>query len=200
MISCVKCSFKVNNKMRFSIAKNFCPSCGSNLLSDLDFNEINAINKKLQSQDFIITLSNQLNKDLVQNLVYDLSIFFKFDLDKVYKREVSEITIASPSDETDLASIPNEDLETSDDQDEAEEKPKVNHKPIARAQSLSHLRDEVRREMVTSRESDDMDDDLDDMDDEESDEPVDERVARLKRVYETSPTLKKSFKGISRIG
>ena len=77
MISCTKCSFKVNNKMRFSIAKNFCPSCGSNLLSDLDFNEINAINKKLQSQDFIITLSNQINKDLVKNLVYDLSIFCK---------------------------------------------------------------------------------------------------------------------------
>ena len=82
MLSCQKCNFKILPKMRFALVKNFCPSCGGTLLSDLDSHEINVINKKLQAQDFMATLSEQLNKDLVQNLIYDLSIFIKFDLKK----------------------------------------------------------------------------------------------------------------------
>jgi len=192
MITCIKCNFKVNNKMRFSIAKNFCPSCGSNLLSDATFNEINAVNKKLQSQDFIVTLSNQLNKELVQNLVYDLSIFFKFELERMYKTETSysspgEVSQSSSSEENDFS----EDDEVGEIIDE--ESQKAIHKPIARSQILSSIREEVRREVS---EEPDEDDDFEEGDEEE----IDERVARLKKAYENSPTLKKTFKGISRIG
>lgn len=194
MITCIKCNFKVNNKMRFSIAKNFCPSCGSNLLSDATFSEINAINKKLQSQDFLINLSNQLNKDLVQNLIYDLSIFFKFELEKIYKTETStqmQSEITPPSSQIEESHDSDvEERETSDE----EERAKIPHKPIARSQMLSSIRDEVRKELEDDFDSED------DFEEDDDGEEVDERVARLKKVYETSPTLKKTFKGISRIG
>ena len=192
MITCIKCNFKVNNKMRFSIAKNFCPSCGSNLLSDATFNEINAVNKKLQSQDFIITLSNQLNKELVQNLVYDLSIFFKFELERMYKTETS---YSIPGEASQTLSSEENDFSEDDESGEIldEENQKATHKPIARSQILSSIREEVRREVS---EEGDEEDDFEEGDEEE----IDERVARLKKAYENSPTLKKTFKGISRIG
>ena len=195
MIACIKCNFKVSNKMRFSIAKNFCPSCGSNLLSDAVFSEINAINKKLQSQEFMINLSGQLNKDLVQNLVYDLSIFFKFELEKAYRMEsgspqnVPEVTY-QPA-QNDFAA---EEESGEGVQEEEIEKPKVAHKPVSRAQSLSEIRNEVRREVLSESDSDDEDDFESD-----DDEDVDDRVKRLKQLYDNSPTLKKVFKGVSRI-
>lgn len=195
MITCIKCSFKVSNKMRFSIAKNFCPSCGSNLLSDAVFSEINAINKKLQSQEFMINLAGQLNKDLVQNLIYDLSIYFKFELEKAYRVEsnstqsTSEVTnhLVQSESVTEEESVEGA-------QDIEEERPKLAHKPVSRAQSLSEIRNEVRREVLSNSESDDDDDDF-----ESDDEDVDDRVKRLKKLYDTSPTLKKVFKGVSRI-
>ena len=51
MISCQKCEFKILPKMRFALVKNFCPSCGGTLLSEADSQEVNGINKRLQSQE-----------------------------------------------------------------------------------------------------------------------------------------------------
>lgn len=82
MISCQKCSFQVPPKMRFALVKNFCPSCGASLLSDDDASEIAGISKRLQGQEFIINLAATLSKDIIQNLVYDISIYIKFDLAK----------------------------------------------------------------------------------------------------------------------
>jgi hypothetical protein len=182
--------------MRFSIAKNFCPSCGSNLLSDAVFGEINAINKKLQSQEFMINLSGQLNKDLVQNLIYDLSIFFKFELEKVYRAEVGYTSTSTEGfEEPSSRDESDRDDEQSGGETE-QEKPRLVHKPVSRAQSLSEIRSEVKREVLSEIQSEDEDED-DDMD--SSDEDVDDRVKRLKKLYDTSPTLKKVFKGVSRI-
>jgi hypothetical protein len=185
--------------MRFSIAKNFCPSCGSNLLSDAVFGEINAINKKLQSQEFMINLSGQLNKDLVQNLIYDLSIFFKFELEKVYRAEVGHSSTSEGFEEPSSRDESDRDDESSGGEAE-QEKTKLVHKPVSRAQSLSEIRNEVKREVLSEIRSEDEDEDEgedDDMD--SSDEDVDDRVKRLKKLYDTSPTLKKVFKGVSRI-
>jgi hypothetical protein len=194
MISCQKCEFKILPKMRFSLIKNFCPSCGGTLLSDLDSQEINIINKKLQSQEFFVSLSNQLSKDLIQNLIYDLSIFIKFDLQKEMMRDT--ITTSSPSF---LESSESE--EESELEDEEDRKPRaIPAKRIARASGgtlESHNpRMQNLRRMIDSEESE-YDEDEDDLSEDGEDESTDERVKRLKQLYKTSPTLKR-FGGISR--
>jgi len=173
--------------MRFALVKNFCPSCGGTLLSDLDSQEVNIINRKLQSQEFMISLSNQLNKDLIQNLIYDLSIFIKFDLQKEQSRASAEFSSQ-------------EEILSSSEDEEDEDRPKKNFRPISRAESFGQSRSVQSRDIQAFRKAIGGDDseDMDDMDDEPSDdEDDDDRVKRLKRVYASSPTLKK-FGGISR--
>lgn len=193
MVSCQKCDFKILPKMRFSLIKNFCPSCGGSLLSELDSQEINSINRKLQSQEFMISLSNQLSKDLIQNLIYDLSIFFKFDLQKEYSRQtVPDLGQTDLNNDNSDASLATEEEEGNSDESTAS---KRFFKPISRAgdsstkNSIANLRRALER-----REEEDESDDEDFTSD---DEDVDERVKRLKAAYQNSPTLKK-FKGIIR--
>ena len=190
MISCQKCEFKILPKMRFALVKNFCPSCGGTLLSDLDSQEINAINRKLQAQEFMVSLSNQLNKDLVQTLIYDLSIFIKFDLQKEQSRAFAEFNSQEESPPS---------LTSEGDED----RPRKNLRPISRAESSGqpqpvHSRDIQAFRKAIVGDDDGESDDMEDLEDEPSDdEDSDDRVKRLKKVYASSPTLKK-FGGISR--
>ena len=189
-MSCQKCEFKILPKMRFALVKNFCPSCGGTLLSELDSQEINAINRKLQAQEFMISLSNQLNKDLILTLIYDLSIFIKFDLQKEQSRASAEFIIQ----EENLSSLTSE---------ADEDRPRKNLRPISRAESSGQPQTTHSRDIQAFRKAIEGDDDeeagdMDDLEDEPSDdEDSDERVKRLKKVYASSPTLKK-FGGISR--
>jgi hypothetical protein len=196
MISCQKCEFKILPKMRFALVKNFCPSCGSTLLSDADSQEINSINKRLQSQDFMISLSEQLNKDLVQNLIYDLSIFIKFDLNK-------EIIKAYSHPETSAQIEPQYN-------EVQEERKKMPLKPVSRADAQGQSRQLSAAKNRYTEDSEDEDDDFEDSEEDSDDmsddyedddngdgEEIDDRVKRLKKLYDSSPTLGK-FKGISR--
>ena len=146
MISCQKCEFKILPKMRFALVKNFCPSCGSTLLSDLDSQEINSINKRLQSQDFMISLSEQLNKDLVQNLIYDLSIFIKFDLNKEIIKAYSQ-----PETLTQLESKHDE---------VPEERKRMPLRPVSRTDASGKSRQLSAARNTYSEESEDEDDDF----------------------------------------
>lgn len=190
MISCQKCEFKILPKMRFALVKNFCPSCGSSLLSDLDSQEINVINKKLQAQDFMISLSNQLSKELIQNLVYDLSIFFKFDLQKEYYKD------RSVSSDIEMAKKEvTEEVDEGDNVDELSTAKRV-FKPISRNSDGQTKPIQQFRRALDDEESSSEDDDSD-LFSEDDDEDVDERVKRLKKAYQNSPTLKK-FRGVMR--
>lgn len=194
MLSCQKCNFKILPKMRFALVKNFCPSCGGTLLSDLDSHEINVINKKLQAQDFMGTLSEQLNKDLVQNLIYDLSIFIKFDL----KKEMGlSIVDSKGADELELKS---EDESAESDPEESDDTPKIPSRKIARISAIADRNPPAPPARSLRRMSsydDESEDEYGDDSSDDSDEDVDERVKRLKNLYKTSPTLKK-FQGIAR--
>ena len=194
MLSCQKCNFKILPKMRFALVKNFCPSCGGTLLSDLDSHEINVINKKLQAQDFMATLSEQLNKDLVQNLIYDLSIFIKFDL----KKEMGLSIVDSRA--GDELSVNSEYESDESEPEESDDTPKIPLKRIARIAAIAdrnHPAAPARSLSRTSSYDDEQEDDYEDDSSDDSDEDVDERVKRLKNLYKTSPTLKK-FQGIAR--
>jgi len=194
MLSCQKCNFKILPKMRFALVKNFCPSCGGTLLSDLDSHEINVINKKLQAQDFMATLSEQLNKDLVQNLIYDLSIFIKFDL----KKEMG-LSIVDARTEDHIVRDSEDDLEESQ-AEESDDTPKIPSKRIARIAAIADRNQPAAPARSLSRISsydNESEDEYGDDSSDDSDEGVDERVKRLKNLYKTSPTLKK-FQGIAR--
>jgi hypothetical protein len=180
--------------MRFALVKNFCPSCGGTLLSDLDSHEINVINKKLQAQDFMATLSEQLNKDLVQNLIYDLSIFIKFDL----KKEMG-LSIVDARTEDHIVRDSEDDLEESQ-AEESDDTPKIPSKRIARIAAIADRNQPAAPARSLSRISsydNESEDEYGDDSSDDSDEGVDERVKRLKNLYKTSPTLKK-FQGIAR--
>jgi len=193
MISCQKCEFKILPKMRFALVKNFCPSCGGTLLSEADSQEVNGINKRLQSQEFIISLSNQLSKDLIQNLIYDLSIFIKFDLQKEQSRNSFELRAQ-------------DEINSSRSEEEEEGRVKKNLRPISRADSSGQSQSVKSRDIRDFKRAlegdEDLDEDSDDEDEEgesenHSSEDDDERVKRLKKLYASSPTLKR-FGGISR--
>ena len=196
MLSCQKCNFKILPKMRFALVKNFCPSCGGTLLSDLDSHEIGVINKRLQSQEFMISLSDQLNKDLVQNLIYDLSIFIKFDLKKEMGLSIVNESVSNESEHEEYEK-PEESSEEGED-----DRPKVPSKRIARVsgvldrnQAPLQMRSLRRMSSADNEPEDEYGDDEDSSDD--SDEDLDDRVKRLKNLYKTSPTLRK-FSGITR--
>lgn len=194
MISCQKCEFKILPKMRFALVKNFCPSCGGTLLSEADSQEVNGINKRLQSQEFMISLSNQLNKDLIQNLIYDLSIFIKFDLQKEQSRNSLEL-------------MAQDEINSSRSEEEEEEgRVKKNLRPISRTDSSGQSRSVKSRDIQAFKRAlegdEDLDEDSDDEDEEgeseiDPSEDDDDRVKRLKKLYASSPTLKR-FSGISR--
>jgi len=188
MISCQKCEFKILPKMRFALVKNFCPSCGGTLLSESDSHEVNLINKRLQSQEFMISLSNQLSKDLIQNLIYDLSIFIKFDLQKEQSTAALEMRV-------------DDEISSSETEEDPDRTKKV-FRPISRVESSSQSHSSKNKAIQAFRralegEDDSDEEDFSDEDDSSDDEDADERVKRLKKVYASSPTLKK-FGGISR--
>lgn len=193
MISCQKCEFKILPKMRFALVKNFCPSCGGTLLSEADSQEVNGINKRLQSQEFMISLSNQLNKDLIQNLIYDLSIFIKFDLQKEQSRNSLELRAQ-------------DEINSSRSEEEEEDRVKKTLRPISRADSSGQSQSVKSRDIQAFKraleDDEDLDEDSEDEDEEneseiDPSEDDDDRVKRLKKLYASSPTLKR-FSGISR--
>ncbi len=184
MISCQKCDFKVPPKMRFALVKNFCPSCGNSLLSDADAKEIAGISNMLHGQEFVINLSEQLSKELIKNLVYDMSIFIKFDLKaSSVEQSISEEAINDES---------------------QSDKPKRIATPISRAggnKKESQL-EAFRRSIASVGDADDSSSDGEADDDGESspeieDDDVNDKVRRLKEVYKTQPGFKQ-FGGISR--
>lgn len=186
--------------MRFTLVKNFCPSCGGTLLSELDSHEIGVINKRLQSQEFMIALSDQLNKDLVQNLIYDLSIFIKFDLKKEMGLSAVSAKVAEEAHITPESDTSNEQVGSEPEEDD--DRTRIPSKRIARISAIADRQQpgvsarSLRRMSYDNEPEDEYSEDEDDSS-EDSDEGLDDRVKRLKQIYNTSPTLKK-FQGITR--
>jgi len=199
MISCKKCNFEINEKMRFSLTKNFCPSCGSNLFSEDDSLELNAISHKIRKQDFMISLSDEIGADKVQLLCHDLSIFIKFNW-----KEEGIISDSEQEQDGDKQDTP---LRGS-----SEDGRKTNNisRKISRIGSSNSGNDrlsQIRRQSSLKTDSK-LDSDEYDSDDSEEEEPDEEtarffssetkndssaeRVNRLKSIYKDSPTLKQS--------
>lgn len=196
MISCQKCTFQVPPKMRFALVKNFCPSCGASLLSDDDASEIAGISKRLQGQEFIISLAATLSKDMIQNLVYDLSIYIKFDLSK----EIDSASVEQKAE--DRIAYDLENIGQPDDPNRV----KRPTRPMMRAGNDGESRQissQIYRgnnpdgnDEPYSEESAGYDDDIDPVEMGAATSSDDPRVERLKRVAAMSGH--KIFSGISR--
>lgn len=170
MINCNNCGFRVGNNMKFALMKNQCPSCGGRLFSEKESNSISQIQNLLHSQHF----SSKLN----EQLVYDLSLFFHNELHNGIGKKIlmdlkSEVT----------TSLPEPTVEKSGD-------------------DLKKIRDEVRNSVLAEySEDDDEDSDLDQPSADEVDlSHLDPKVARLKRLANTNPILKKGAGGFRRVG
>jgi len=190
MINCATCKFKVSNEMRHALTKNMCPACGAALLGDFHMQRLNMIKEKIMAQGFSL--------DLKQSIIFDISLFI-----------MTEFFQSSPN----RASAAEEvyaDAARNLGSPESEED-----------YNLQMIREQVRRDAVLanknkssaaiiSDEDDEslMDDnDLDSFEDdsfEDTDAPIprsaqDLKVAKLKRLYNESPTLAKSGASVRRV-
>ena len=197
MVSCSKCGFDISQRMRFALVKNFCPSCGGNIISESDYSELSNISKKLRSQEFISELSQSIGPEKLIMFTYDLSVFIKFDLNK------------------DIPSVQKESEVSEDSEVDFEKAPEVTRKikpvirPISRkldAEDEDSGFSQKKENSFVRRSMDSSDEDSSDLDDaseykqyfqESSDDSTDERVRKLKNLYKNSPLLKKQV-GVTR--
>lgn len=177
MIACATCKFEVSNKMRHALTKNMCPACGSALLGDFHMQRLSSIREKLLAQEFC--------RQIDQSLIFDISMFImsEFFPSKPQRTPISEVE------------------DTQEDED------------------ISSIREQVRREILSKAS---IDEELDDHSEVEEDEPEEDeadddidmeirssgskpvsdqdlKVAKLKRIYNESPTLRKTGVSVRRI-
>ena len=67
MITCRHCDFEVNNKMKHSLIKNACPSCGATLMGDSHVRKLEFLKSRVMAQEFA--------QDLRKSDVFDISWF-----------------------------------------------------------------------------------------------------------------------------
>lgn len=193
MINCAACKFEVSNKMRHALTKNMCPACGSALLGDFHMQRLNMIKEKISLQDF--------SRGLDSSVIFDMSLFI---MSEFFPSNPNRVAAAAV--QTAVHGLASE----SEDSDGAEE--------------LERIREQVRRDAltagkrrVTQKTDEVLDDDLgEESSDEEEVEyddgflfnesdipPVkseqDLKVAKLKRLYNESPTLRKSGVSVRRV-
>lgn len=112
MIECGNCNFIVDEKMKFSLMQNSCPSCGSNLFSGQDMALLGAIQGRLSSQGF----STNISKDLK----YDISLFIFSELKDGIGRDFLSLTDKNESHEEEVESVEKSDDESTIDSLRAE--------------------------------------------------------------------------------
>jgi len=176
MINCPSCSFEVSNKMRHALVKNMCPACGSPLLGDFHMQRLSMVKEKLLSQEF--------SRNIDPSTVFDISLFI-----------MSEFFPSNPNRSMSSKLVEPEDSESEDD-------------------NLEKIREQVRRDAMKASMDDDLDQDADSFDDDpalEQDElfeavrtqnpksEQDLKIAKLKRLYNESPTLRKGGVSVRRV-
>lgn len=187
MINCSICKFEVSNKMRHALTRNMCPACGAALLGDFHMQRLNMIREKVSAQDF--------SKGLDQSVLFDMSLFI-----------MSEFFSSNPNR---AATISLKDLnESSNDEDDL-----VKIREQVRRDALAASKNKFIKDIDTSfddtvedsfKSEEDLSDDSEesDLEDLEIPEPKTEqdlKVAKLKRLYNESPTLSKSGVSVRRV-
>lgn len=94
MISCSKCSFKINKSMQYCLKNNICPSCGSSIMNNSDIKVSKLIANKLIDAGF-------------SENIFELSVFIMENFTKSDSNEDSD----NSEIEEDLPDLTSEDQE-----------------------------------------------------------------------------------------
>jgi len=193
VINCSICKFEVSNKMRHALTKNMCPACGSALFGDFHMQRLNTIRDKISAQDF--------SKGLDQSIIFDMSLFI---MSEFFSSNPNRAAVAR---EVDLITESNKTLDKdNDDFDKIREQVRRDALAASRRNTLS-VESTIDRVESSDEESDldtDLDSDLESNLLEDPELPVstsdqDLKVAKLKRLYNESPTLKKTGVSVRRV-
>jgi hypothetical protein len=181
MINCAACKFEVSNKMRHALTKNMCPACGSALLGDFHMQRLGTIREKISLQEF--------SRGLDQSVIFDMSLFI-----------MSEFFPSTPN--RAVAAIASEIEDQASDLDLEKIREQVRRDALAR--SSARKRPELDTEVEESEELDEYESGEDESEYGEPDIPLpkseqDLKVAKLKRLYNESPTLRKGGVSVRRI-
>jgi len=173
MLSCAKCEFQITPMMKWAIARNSCPSCGSKVMSDEDIFDIKKMSKKIEDLDSLSKLRELSvdNGNLCDSLVSELSILFNFSLRR--DTEISSVQIR-------MSKKRQHEAESSSDNDEDI------------IDDEAEIRKQVEREMGIENEEEEG---------EENNEDEDDRVSRLKALHKKAQNgiLKVTNKPITRL-
>jgi DNA-directed RNA polymerase subunit RPC12/RpoP len=158
MLSCAKCEFQITPMMKWAIARNSCPSCGSKVMSDEDIFDIKKMSKKIEDLDSLSKLRELSvdNGNLCDSLISELSILFNFSLRR--DTEISSVQIR-------MSKKRQHEAESSSDDDDI-----INDE--------AEIRKQVEREMGIDNEEEEGEGK-----DDNEDEDEDDRVSRLKALH-----------------
>lgn len=206
-MNCSNCKFTVGPDMKFALMKNICPSCGTNLFSQEEMNDISRLQSRVSAQEFA--------DELDEIEIYDVAFFvfneMKTGIGQIFiQREIERINSGTIEEEgavEDPEDISEDDIDEAENDDSSEEE---------------RIREEVRNEVLGPEELGKLqekqknkkgkkkrprirapipEDDFEDSDDEfvlkpRSEESVEDKVNRLKRVArgntnKTGPMVKR---------
>lgn len=182
MISCSICKFEVSNKMRHALTKNMCPACGAALLGDFHMQRLGTIKEKISAQDF--------SKGLDQSVLFDMSLFIMSEFFPSNPNRAASVTLSESGGEED------------DDSDLEKIREQVRRDALAKSSSAKNsVFDNAFEDLGGDSEDYDSDEDGDygepDIPLPKSDQDL--KVAKLKRLYSESPTLRKSGVSVRRV-
>jgi hypothetical protein len=177
--------------MRHALTKNMCPACGSALFGDFHMQRLNTIKDKISAQDF--------SKGLDQSVIFDMSLFV---MSEFFPSNPNRAAVAR---EVDLITESNKTLDKdNDDFDKIREQ--VRRDALAASRRGTAVIESAATNSEPSDEELDLnaDSDLESNLLEDPELPVstsdqDLKVAKLKRLYNESPTLRKTGVSVRRV-
>ncbi len=168
--------------MRHALTKNMCPACGAALLGDFHMQRLGTIRDKISAQDF--------SRGLDQSVLFDMSLFI-----------MSEFFPSNPNRAVSVGISEVEEEESESDLEKIREQ--VRRDALALSRSNAPPASVLDTEFDESEDSDEYESDEDSQYG-EPDIPLsrssqDLKVAKLKRLYNESPTLRKSGVSVRRV-
>lgn len=186
MINCSICKFEVSNKMRHALTKNMCPACGAALLGDFHMQRLNMIKEKISTQDF--------SKGLEQSVIFDMSLYI---MSEFFPSNPNRAVVAR---ETELTTETSEIYHEDGDDELDKIREQVRRDALAASRRSVSNSNSVIDEMEDLDEEPDLEEEI--LEDSEIPTPTSEqdlKVAKLKRLYNESPTLRKTGVSVRRV-
>ena len=83
MMVCNNCKYVVDGSLKFAVANNVCPKCGSNILSDSELSIVGDVNNKMKECGF--------SSEIEKYTLYTISLFIYNNYIKNKDRKINEM-------------------------------------------------------------------------------------------------------------